>query len=220
MGYSMPEDKEIYTLEEIIRDFAIERIGVSGAFFDVKKLDWINQQYLINHIPEEDLWNKIKEWGFNDERMKQIVPLIHTRIKTFSEFMELCQFLFINHIPLTDELLTPKETSKEKVAEILQSMIWHMEESEDWGRAGFQQASRDLAALFEVNHKKVIMPILFAVITGKHQGPPLFDSVAILGKDITRARLLKGIEFCGGLSNKQMSSLKKMWDQRPIPEKE
>ena len=51
MGYSMPGDKEIYPLDEIIREFDPKRIGVSGAFFDVLKLDWINQQYLINTIP-------------------------------------------------------------------------------------------------------------------------------------------------------------------------
>lgn len=214
MGYSMPEDKEIYSLEEIIKDFSVDRVGVSGAFFDIKKLDWLNQQYLINNIPEQEVWAKIKAWGFNDERMAKIAPLIHTRIKTFSEFMELCQFLFINHIPLTDELLAPKGTPKETAAEILQCMIWDMEENEDWGREGFQKASRNVATLFEVNHKKVIMPILFAVITGKHQGPPLFDSVAILGKDLTRARILKGMEFLGGISNKKMSALKKKWDQR------
>ncbi len=50
MGYSMPGDKEIYSLEEIIREFDPKRIGVSGAFFDIHKLDWINQQYLINTI--------------------------------------------------------------------------------------------------------------------------------------------------------------------------
>ena len=204
MGYSMPEDKEIYTLEEIIKDFSVERVGVSGAFFDVKKLDWINQQYLINSIPEDDLWAKIKEWGFSDERMKKIIPLIHTRIKTFGEFMELCNFLFVNHIELAEELLTPKGIDKSISAQLLQCMIWSMEEQENWGREGFEKASREMAELFEVNHKKVVMRILFATITGKHQGPPLFDSVGILGKDLTRARLLRAVEFLGGISNKKM----------------
>lgn len=217
MGYSMPEDKEIYGLEEIIKDFSVERVGVSGAFFDVKKLDWINQQYLINNIPEKDLWGKIKEWGFSDEKMERIMPLIHTRIKTFGEFLELCNFLFINHIELSEELLTPKGTDKETAAALLQCMIWRMEELEDWGRSGFETASRDIAAFFEVNHKKVVMRILFAVITGKHQGPPLFDSITLLGKDRTRARLLSGIEFVGGISNKKMAALKKSWEGRTPP---
>ncbi len=216
MGYSMPEDREIYSLDQIIKEFSVKHVGVSGAFFDVKKLDWINQQYLINNIPEQDLWEKIKEWGFSDERMAKIMPLVHTRIKTFGEFMELCNFLFINHIELSDELLCPKGTEKETSAALLQAMIWSMEESGDWSRSGFEKASREMAEFFEVNHKKVVMRILFAVITGKHQGPPLFDSIDILGKDQTRARLLHGIEFLGGISNKKMGALKKRWDGRGV----
>ena len=219
MGYSMPEDKEIYTLDEIIKDFSVDRIGVSGAFFDVKKLDWINQQYLINNIPEKDLWEKIKAWGFSDEKMEKIIPLIRTRIKTFGEFMDLCQFLFVNHLDYSEELLCPKRIAKETSAEVLQCMIWSMEAQEDWGRKGFEKASREISSLFEMNHKKVIMQILFGVITGKRQGPPLFDSVSILGKDLTRARHLNGIEFLGGISNKRMSALKKKWDGR-VPQSE
>lgn len=219
MGYSMPEDKEIYTLDEIIKDFSVNRVGVSGAFFDVKKLDWINQQYLINNIPEKDLWEKIKAWGFSDEKMAKIIPLIRTRIKTFGEFMDLCQFLFVNHLDYSEELLCPKGIAKEISAEVLQCMIWSMEAQEDWGRKGFEKASREISSLFEMNHKKVIMQILFGVITGKRQGPPLFDSVSILGKDLTRARHLNGIEFLGGISNKRMSALKKKWDGR-VPQSE
>ncbi|MCB1083871.1 MAG: glutamate--tRNA ligase, partial [Simkania sp.] len=214
MGYSMSDDQEIYSLEEIIKNFSSDRIGVSGAFFDVKKLDWINQQYLINSIPENQLWNKIQEWGFSDEKMKRLMPLIHTRIKTFGEFIELCDFLFVNHIPHTHELLCPKNVSPEVSAMMLQCMIWSMDAGENWGRDGFEKASREVAEAFGVNHKKVIMRLLFATITGRHQGPPLFDSVDILGKDRTRARILNAIECLGGISNKKMATLTNQWETK------
>ncbi len=218
MGYSMPGDKEIYTLDEIIKDFSVERTGVSGAFFDVLKLDWINQHYLINSIPENQLWDKIKEWGFSDEKMAKLMPLVHTRIKTFGEFMELCGFLFVAHIGLNAELLCPKSNTPEQSAMMLQGMIWSMEQSADWGREGFHSASREIAEIFGVNHKKIVMPLLFAAITGKHHGPPLFDSVGILGKDLTRARILQAIEFLGGISNKKMSQLTKSWSAKDCKE--
>jgi glutamyl-tRNA synthetase len=214
MGYSMSDDQEIYSLEEIIKNFSSDRIGVSGAFFDVKKLDWINQQYLINSIPENQLWNKIQEWGFSDEKMQRLMPLIHTRIKTFGEFIELCDFLFVNHIPHTHELLCPKNVSPEVSAMMLQCMIWSMDAGENWGRDGFEKASREVAEAFGVNHKKVIMRLLFATITGRHQGPPLFDSVDILGKDRTRARILNAIECLGGISNKKMATLTNQWETK------
>ncbi|MCP5469120.1 MAG: glutamate--tRNA ligase [Chlamydiales bacterium] len=214
MGYSMPEDKEIYSLDEVIEHFDAKRIGKSGAVFDIKKLDWLNQHYLINHIPEEKLWGRIREWGFSDTFMKKLMPLVHTRIKTFGEFIELCDFFFINHLPYTQELLTPKNIDPTTAACILQCVIWSMEESEDWSNTGIEQASHRVAEHFEVHHKKVVMALLFGTIMGKEKGPPLFDSVKILGRDITRARLLNAINFLGGVSNKRLATLKKEWTQQ------
>jgi len=214
MGYSMPQDQEIYTLDAIIKDFAVERIGVSGAFFDVKKLDWINQHYLIHSIPEHQLWNKISEWGFPKEKMAKLMPLVHTRIKTFGEFIELCDFLFINHIHLSQALLCPQNIPPTAAAMMLQCMIWSMDSGENWGRAGFEAASRKVAERFGVHHKKCVMRLLFAVITGRHQGPPLFDSIPLLGRDKTRARLLSGIAFLGGISGKKMEQLAQDWQDK------
>lgn len=214
MGYSMPGDKEIYPLEEIIEKFDYKRIGVSGAVFDVQKLDWINQQYLIKNIPQEQLWERLKTWSFNDEFMHKLMPLIHSRIKTFGEFIELCDFFFINNLKYTHELFSVKDLNHEQACYILQAHIWHMDRNENWGSTGMNQASRDIANIFGVNHKKTIMPLLFGSLMGKTQGPPLFDSTALLGKDRVRARLLRSIEFLGGISNKKAEALKKAWDKQ------
>lgn len=216
MGYSMPGDKEIYPLEEIIETFDSSRIGVSGAVFDVLKLDWMNQQYLIKNIPEDALWDRIKEWAFNDASMKKLVPLIHSRIKTFGEFIEMCDFFFINHVKYSLELFSVKGLTHEESAWVLQSMIWSMDEHENWLSSGVNQSSREVAEAFKINHKKALMPLLFGALTGKHFAPPLFDSAEILGKDRTRARLMKSIEFLGGISNKKMETLKAAWDKRDM----
>lgn len=213
MGFSMPEDKEIYPIDELVEKFNVKRLGTSAAVFDVKKLDWLNQHYLINSIPEDNLWSRIQAWGFNDEFMQKLMPLVHTRIKTFGEFMELCSFLFVNHLDWTEELLCPKKLSPEQSCAVLQCIIWHLEKDDDWSRDNFFQGSKFLAEFFKVNHKKVIMAILYASITGKHTGPPVFDSSVLLGKDRTRARLLKAMEFLGGLSNKKLQQLQKCWQK-------
>lgn len=211
MGYSMPDDKEIYSLEEIIRAFNPKRIGVSGAIFDVQKLDWINQQYLINNIPADKLWNRLKEWRFNDACMEKLMPLCRQRIKTFGDFIDVCDFFFINNLKYHPELFEVKGLSAEQSGLILQAMIWHMDEHENWTSSGVADASRAVAEIFGVHHKKAVMPLLFASLMGKNQGPPLFDSAELLGKDRTRARLLKAIDFLGGISNKKAEALKKAW---------
>ena len=214
MGYSMTGDREIYTLEEIIQEFDYKRIGVSGAVFDVLKLDWMNQQYLIKNIPVDQLWNRMKEWSFNDEFMNRLMPLCHSRIKTFGDFMDLFSFIFINHIHYNDALFENKDLSKEQLCSLIQSTIWRLDELENWSGAGLNQASREVAEIFGIHYKKTMIPLLFASLMGKLQGPPLFDSVDILGKDRTRARLLKTLEFLGGISNKKMQLLKKAWEEK------
>ncbi len=218
MGYSMTGDREIYGLEEIVREFDPKRIGVSGAVFDVQKLDWINQQYIIKNIPEDQLWNRLRQWNYSDDYMKKLIPLCHTRIKTFGDFMELCDFFFINNLKYTPELFASKGIAPEQACYLLQGMIWHMDQNENWSSSGVNQASRDVAEILGVNHKKVVMPLLFASLMGKLQGPPLFDSAGILGKDRTRARLLKSIEFLGGISNKKGELLKKGWEKKDCKE--
>lgn len=214
MGYSIGGDREVYSLDQIIKEFDYKRIGISGAVFDVTKLDWINQHYLINNIPQDNLWGRLKEWTFNDSFMESLMPLCHSRIKTFGDFMELCDFFFINHLKYTHELFNIKGVLSEQACFLLQAIIWHLDEQENWEGPGMYQASKEVAEIFGVNHKKVIMPLLFASLMGKLQGPPLFDSVTLLGKDRTRARLLNAMEFLGGISHKKMSQLKKHWDER------
>lgn len=214
MGYSMPGDLEIYPLEQIISEFDPKRIGVSGAVFDVQKLDWINQQYLIKNIPVTDLWDRLKKWTFNDAFMQKLMPLIHSRIKTFGDFMDLCSFFFVNNLTYTKELFAVKEIAPEQACFLIQSIIWHMDEKENWSSSGINSASREVAEFFGVNHKKTVMPLLFAALMGKLQGPPLFDSAELLGKDRTRVRLLKAIEYLGGISNKKLEFLKKGFEKR------
>ena len=214
MGYSMLNDQEMYSLDQIIAAFDPKRIGVSGAFFDVQKLDWLNQQYLINTVPVDQLWNKIRNWGFNDEFMKKLMPLCHTRIKTFAEFIELCSFLFVNHLPYTQQMFAPTGITPEKAAFILQAVIWSLDEQESWTRAGIEKASKDVAEVFGVVHKKVLIPLLYATFMGKTNGPPLYDSFELLGKDRCRARLLNSIEFLGGISNKKMDALSDGWESK------
>ncbi|HXF28893.1 MAG TPA: glutamate--tRNA ligase, partial [Chlamydiales bacterium] len=213
MGYSMIDGRETYGLDEIIKEFDPKRIGVSGAVFDIQKLDWLNQHYLINTIPQDKLWDRIKEWSFNDAFMQKLIPIIYTRIKTFGEFIELADFLFINHMNYTEELFHVENLTKQQAAYILQSLIWELDAKENWSGAGVNEATRVLAEAFAINHKKMVMPLLFATIQGKRHGLPLFDSVDLLGKDRTRVRLLQAIEVLGGVSSKKQDALKKAFDR-------
>ncbi|MBN2479248.1 MAG: glutamate--tRNA ligase [Parachlamydiales bacterium] len=216
MGYSMPNEKEIYSMEEFIESFDPKRVGQSGAFFDITKLEWINQQYIINNLSEKDLLEKLKNWQFNDEYFLKLMPLCHSRIKTFSDFIELFDFMFIHHLKYTEELFNIKDVTQDQKKYIIQIIMQLLEKVDTIKAQDIDKISKDVAELLRVNHKKVIMPLLFASIQGKHQGPPLFSSSEILGKDRVRARFLSAIEFLGGISNKKMAELNKLLERNEL----
>ena len=213
MGYSMPNDQEIYTVDELIQNFDPKRIGVSGAFFDLQKLNWLNQKKIIETIPEENLWEKIHSWGFNDSFMKKLMPLVHKRIKTFADFFSLCDFFFINDLNIKPEALRPKDCTEEMAASLFQGMIWEMEAIDDWTGKGFEAASHRVSEILDLHHKKIVMQALFVAIMGKTNGPSLFESVTLLGKDRVRARLLHAMELLGGISNKKLKPLRESFNR-------
>jgi glutamyl-tRNA synthetase len=218
MGYSMTSDQEVYSLDQIIKEFNPKRIGISGAFFDVTKLDWLNQQYIINTVPEKDLWPRIRSWGFDDSFMDKLIPLCRTRIKTFGNFMEQSYFLFVNNLPYCEFFFTPNNIKKEISCSIMQTIIWQLDLQENWTSVGIENASKQIAEIFGVVHKKIVIPILYAAITGKHHGLPLYASFELLGKERCRARLLQSIEFLGGISNKKTETLLKGWKNKDCKE--
>jgi glutamyl-tRNA synthetase len=216
MGYSMPNEKEFYSKEEIAKDFDVKRIGKSGAIFDEKKLSWLNQQYIINAIEPKDLWPRIKEWGFQDAVMEKLVALCQTRIRTFADFMEICSFFFVNEVPITEALLCPKDLTSEQAASALQCLIWSLDEKADWSAASFEASIKELAELLHFDFKKQMIPLLFVTLMGKPHGPPLFQSFELLGKARSRARILRAIECLGGVSNKKYQKLEKDWQAKKL----
>ncbi len=213
MGYSMPNENEIYPLQELIEAFDIKRIGTSGAVFDAQKLKWLNQQYIINQIPEENLLDRLKMWRLGDDFFQKIMPLCHTRIKTFGELMDLASFLFADSLTYSDDLLCPKGLSKAQSSYLLQGLIWGLDAEEAWDGQALDKVSKALADKCNINFKKSLIPLLFGAIMGRKNGLPLFKSVDILGKNLFRARLLQAIEFLGGISKKKLSLMQKVWNK-------
>ena len=103
---------------------------------------------------------------------------------------------------------------------ILQCLIWSLDEREDWSGPSFEQATHEVAQCFGAHLKKVMMPLLFATVMGKDHGPPLYDSVTLLGKDRTRVRMMHAIELLGGISNKKSDLIEKRMGKTQLPRHE
>lgn len=209
MGYSMDGEEEVYSLDTLIREFNPRRIGKSGAVFDVRKLNWMNKSYLSQSESPEVLLQQLKSWLWNDEFFLRLLPLCQTRISTLSEVLELSAFFFSVYPEYQVEQLLPSGTgiTKEQAAILLHSFVKYIELEDLWIKDSFYQASKWLAQTFGIHHKKVVIPLLYVAITGKKQGLPLFDSMEILGKPRTRARLTHAEALLGGVPRKLQNTI-------------
>jgi glutamyl-tRNA synthetase len=218
MGWSMPDGSELFGVADMIANFDINRVSLGGPVFDTQKLDWLNGRYLREQISDNEFLQRYTEWAFQQEKLHQIIPLIKPRVERFSDVVPLAGFFFSGMPALTAASFSHSKLSAEDCAKILQFVAWDIEEIKVWHRDRIEQA---LAKLAEVSGNKIrdfLFPV-FVAIAGTAVSVSVIDSMAILGLDLTRARLRHGIATLGGISNKQLKNLEKEYQQLRRDEK-
>ncbi len=177
MGWSHPEEKEIFDKEEFVKVFDLKRVSPVGPSFDLKKLDWMNGQYIMK-MDNEALKNKILELYKNKnlpaDLVAKTVPLIKERIKKFADYYPLIEFFI--EAPKSYEL----DITGDK--EIILNIAKKLELVDTWNAAKIGEAMVALAKEMNVPNSKFFM-ILRLVISGKKITPPLNESMEILGKE-------------------------------------
>ncbi|MGE5314097.1 MAG: glutamate--tRNA ligase [Acidobacteriota bacterium] len=192
LGWNPGDTREIFTLDELVKEFSIERVGKSGAVFNIEKLQWLNQQHirlktddelleLVRPVFEEKGWTK-----FPDEYLKKVIALLKDRVTVIPDFGTECTFFY--HDPVEFE---EKGRTKNWGAETPKHMARLMEcyaALEDFSAAETERVLRETAAEFGVGAGKLIHPVRLAT-TGVSLGPSLFHVLEILGKETTLRRL-------------------------------
>lgn len=208
LGWSMPGGEEKFTLEAMIAHFDIERISLGAPVFDVEKLRWLNGRWLREDLSDEAFADRMTAWAYNRDNLLRVIPLIRERVDAFSDVAPLASFLVEGMPQITEADLEVKNQSRDDTLRILQFCLWDLEALRDWQRDAIQGLFSSLAARMDIKIRSLLAPI-FVAISGKPVAPPLFDSIEILGPDMTRARLRHAIDVMGGVSNKQSKRLEK-----------
>jgi glutamyl-tRNA synthetase len=175
MGWSHPEGKDIFSLDEYIEVFDIKDIQTSAPVFDPVKLDWMNGMY-IREMKNEELKVKIFEFykgELPEELIDKTVPLIKERIKKLSDYLPLCEFFFQSHTTY-EVVLEGKQDFFGKVHQELEKVI-------DWKADLIGESLINLAKKLEIKNSQFFMDMRL-VITGKKISPPLNESMELLGK--------------------------------------
>lgn len=177
-----PQGKEVFTLEEFATFFEFKDISLAGPRFDLKKLEWLNGEY-IRQTPDSKLKDLIYDFyhgKFAKTTVERVAPIVKERIKKLSEFESLAGFLFAETISF--ELgLTFNKGLIGKAFEVLGDL-------ENWQSPIIESALRKLTLDLKVKPGELFTSVRNAV-AGQKVTPPLFESLEILGKERTLERL-------------------------------
>ncbi len=182
-GWSHDDKPTVMSREELVERFTLERVGASPAVFDFKKLEWLNGVYLRALPPEEyadRLVGYLREQGYewDEELVRRVAPLVQEKIATLGEFPAFAGFFFTRVEPAgeaVDGVVLPAAT------ETLASV-------EPFEAAAIESALRGLAERLGLKPREAFQPIRLAV-TGSKVSPGLFESLEVLGKEESLARL-------------------------------
>jgi len=192
MGFSMPDGREIFTLEEFIEAFTWERVSLGGPVFDLEKLRWMNGKYIREVLSLEEVAERVKpflrEAGLSWESeayLRRAVELMRPRFDTLKEFPEKARYLFTEDYPMAEKA----QRKLEEGLPLLKELYPRLRAQEEWTEAALEALLRGFAAEKGVKLGQVAQP-LRAALTGSLETPGLFEVMALLGKE----RVLKRLE--------------------------
>jgi glutamyl-tRNA synthetase len=189
LGWSHPRKEEIFSIPEFVKDFAIERMQKTGPIFDTNKLNWMNGLYIREKLTTDELKKRLLPYlpaDFPHEKMSIILPLISDRLVTLKDVEELTSFFYRDVVH--DKELLLKKIDPAALQEQLTKTLDCLKEIEHWTAADIELAIRSLQESENWKKGQYFMMIRVAV-TGKTATPPLFETMEVLGRDVTTARL-------------------------------
>jgi len=208
MGWSLPDGSEKFSVAEMIAQFDITRVSLGGPVFDTQKLDWLNGRYLRESLSDSEFLQRYAEWAFDRDRLHQAIPLLKPRVERFSDVIPLAGFLLAGLLPLTPESFAGGKLEREVQLKVLQFVAWRVEEIPVWHRDRLEQALVKLSQEMNLKVRDFLYP-LFIAIAGTAVSVSVIDAMAILGLDLSRARLRHALAVLGGISGKQAKVLEK-----------
>lgn len=193
LGWSLDDRTEIFSMAELGRHFTLDRVNPAPAIFSLEKLNWLNGLYIRRLEPEvlaERLDTVLRGVGIAAEREKvlALVPLIQERMKTLKDAVPLVDFFFSDPVSYPPEALLGDRLEPDEALHLLAATRRSLR-----GLSSFQETAIEAALRELATHEGVKPSILFGLIrvavTARTVAPPLFGTLAILGRETALERL-------------------------------
>jgi glutamyl-tRNA synthetase len=182
---------DVFSLGEMLERFDFKRISLGGPVFDLVKLKWLNGEYLRRQSPEE-FFQSLRATIFSDSYLREIAPLVQTRIETLAQFGDMADFFFRDDVQPTPDVFVPKKRTLEDTLAFGAEMLIALEGSE-WVAESIDASLRALLTAKEWSVKETYM-LLRAILTGSTASPPLLESLVVFGKARSLDRVRRFLE--------------------------
>jgi glutamyl-tRNA synthetase len=202
MGWSMPDEREKFSRDEMFANFDIQRVSLGGPVFDQEKLSWLNGLWLREDLSPEEFAARFQQWALNPEYLMQILPLIQQRVEKLSDVTPLAGFFLAGMIDLDESKFAHKSLQLEDIRKILQFASWQIDTETVWTKDQLFTQLKALADGMGYKIRDFLFP-LFVAIAGTSQTVSVMDAMAILGPDMSRARVRHALNVIGGPSKKE-----------------
>ena len=203
LGWSLDDRTELLSREELIKHFSLERVGKTAAIFNKDKLEWMNGVYLRKLNLEEFVQQampfldrdlpKSVERPFNNNYIIQVLSLVQERTKTLAEVPQLVDFFFFDKLQYDASLLLIKELDAKSIVQVIKTTSTILEEVTTWDATKLEYILRPLAAEINLGTRQ-FFGLLRVAVTGRVAAPPLFQTMAVLGKEKCLERLDKALQ--------------------------
>jgi glutamyl-tRNA synthetase len=192
LGWSLDDKTELLSMQELIANFSLDRVSKTAAIFNREKLDWMNGVY-IRSLSLDDFTQRVLPFLDKDlpievkrplsvEYVKKMLPLIQERAKTLAEVSELTLFLFVDELSYEPDLLIAKKMDKESTLKALEASLEKLGQIPVFGEESLEAILRPLAEELALKTGQLFGTLRVAV-TGRTMAPPLFQTMAVLGKE-------------------------------------
>jgi glutamyl-tRNA synthetase len=186
-----PSEADIFSLQDMIDRFRVDKIRLGGPVFDLTKLKWLNGEYL-RRITPEDFYSRLRSTILSDDYLKQIAALVQTRIETLGQFGDLTHFFFAENILPDQAVFLPKKRTLEETLAFASEQLTVLEATE-WTIEALEPALKALGEAHTWSVKENFM-LLRAIVTGSTMSPPLLESLMVFGKARTLDRHRRFLE--------------------------
>jgi glutamyl-tRNA synthetase len=211
-------ESEILDLQQMVERFELEHVPVGGPIFDTAKLDWVNGRYLRERLTPQTFAERMRAWaGAGTDRWDRIAALAQPRVERLSDVAPLLAFLLAGRLKVSREALVSGKLDELQTRQVLALTMWTLETLTEFSVGGIEFAIDRVAGAMGRKPREIARP-LYVAVTGSATSIPLYDSMELLGRDMTRERLRGALELLGAPSKREQDDWRRDFDTALRPQ--